>query len=83
MSRRTPADFAELYRIARRPKTMKSHNAESWAKLESLPSPAVNGRMGFEKMASEVQGHRSGDTKAPHAYQFITYCIKSAWLKRA
>jgi hypothetical protein len=82
MTKKTKADYGGIYQIARIPRSMKPHNAESWSKLEALASSAANGKMNFAQMAKAVEGHKSGTGTASDAPQFVTYCIRSGWLRR-
>lgn len=75
-------DYEGIYHIVRRPQSRKPHNAESWAKIESLAASELDGKMDFERIALAVRGHSSGTETAPHAYQFVTYCIRSGWLRQ-
>ncbi len=75
-------DYIGNYKIGLRPNLarMKKHNSISWAKIEKLLA-ASGGISSFDALVAVVKDHESGSEGAPHPYQFVTYCIKSGWLK--
>jgi hypothetical protein len=58
---------------------MEPHNKVTFEKLVKAIKEN-NGKLAFETLVSLAEGHESGDAKAPHPYQFVTYCLKSGWL---
>ena len=79
---KTKADYEGTYYIARTPRSLKSHNAVSWAKIETLASQKPDGKMDFDHISLVVKDHEHGTKSANHPYQFVTYCIRSGWLER-
>ncbi|MEO5812760.1 MAG: HNH endonuclease [Rhodanobacter sp.] len=77
----TPGDSANLgvtYRIGRHPTPSMPHNADSWRKIaDELGS---NGPASIDRLTAVCKGHLSGSKGAPHARQFVLYCIKQGWL---
>lgn len=72
---------AASYCIARTPSRMKAHNAKTWARIETELGSGGAGT--YDRLVALSKGHESGTEGAPHPYQFVDYCIRSGWLKRA
>ncbi len=76
-------DYEGMYRINKTPRMTTKHNQKSWTKIESLSGTKPDGRMDFDELSRLVKDHEHGTISARHPYQFITYCIKSDWLRRS
>jgi hypothetical protein len=69
-------------KLGKMPRRMEQHNADTYGLLVALLLP---GPQPFEAVVTMAEGHQSGDAGAPHAYQFVTYCLKpqNRWLEVA
>jgi hypothetical protein len=72
------ADLRVTYRIGRHPTPSTPHNAVSWHKI--VDELGVNGSASIDRLTAVCKGHVSGSKGAPHARQFVLYCIKQGWL---
>lgn len=80
----TPGGTADLnvtYRIGRHPTPSAPHNAVSWRKIAN--ELGANGSASIDRLTAVCKGHVSGSKGAPHARQFVLYCIKQGWLVSA
>lgn len=81
MKKKSKFDYEGAYSIKSAPVRSTQHNATSWAEIVKVVS-AEGGVADFDALSIAVKDHKSGTKTAPHAYQFITYCIRRGWLVR-
>jgi hypothetical protein len=76
-----PSKYAGVYVLDHVPtRTLAPHNLASWKIIEAILT--ARGRADFYDLAVAVRGHESGDRNAPGSQRFVSYCIKSGWLRR-
>ena len=72
--------YKGYYKLAKEPRSLKTHNAESWAKISKLLS--IKEKASFDELTSSVKGHLHYAEVSGNEHQFIIYCIKSGWLQK-
>lgn len=78
----TNSDYDGSYFLARSPsRPLVAHNATSWSIVETIL--IARGSADFRDMAVAVRNHRHYGTDEGHPQEFIKYCIRRGWLKRA
>lgn len=80
-SSRREKKFGSLYRIARKPRKLKSHNEVTWRKLERVIEEN-GGKADFDSLADAAQGHFHFGEENSNPRKFVVYCITSGWLEQ-
>lgn len=62
-------------------RTLVEHGRVSWEIVEAILG--ARGKADFYDLAVAVRGHESGDATAQGSQNFVSYCIRSGWLRRA
>ena len=70
--------YQGYYEIAKEPRSLKTHNAESWAKITQLLN--TKEKASFDELTLAVKGHLHNGEIPDNEYRFVIYCIESKWL---
>ena len=69
----------KMYTLGQIPGDMVIHNRKSWWIIHMILK--MRNKASYEHLSDACFGHRSGDVGQPHSYSFVSYCIRSGWLK--
>lgn len=76
-----PTSYAGTYKLGTAPARLLTHNQTSWRIIEAIFT--AYGTAEFWDLSVAVRGHKHGTTASKGPQDFVRYCIRSGWLRRA